>query len=202
MADSKTPLEPNNFYHVYNHAVGNEKLFKTRGNYLFFLVRLEKYLLEFIDIYSYCLMPNHFHLLVFIKTQEDIVRAHSNTHPRKAINSGLEVPKIISRQFSHFFNSYAQAFNKENHRKGSLFYNRFKRKLIDTDLYLKNIIHYIHYNPIDHGFVDRIDDWPYSSYRTFLSTEKPWVKRKEVIELFNDMDNFIYCHAEEPDISI
>ena len=71
-------------------------------------------------------MPNHFHLLVFIKTQEDIERAHSNTHSRKAINSGLEAPKSISRQFSHFFNSYAQAFNKENHRKGSLFYNRFK----------------------------------------------------------------------------
>jgi len=55
---------------------------------------------------------------------------------------------------------------------------------------------------IDYGFVDKIDDWYYSSYRTFLSTEKSWVKRKEIIELFNDIENFIYCHAGEPDISI
>jgi len=74
--------------------------------------------------------------------------------------------------------------------------------LIDTEQYLKNIIHYIHYNPIDHGFVNRIDDWSYSSYRIFLSSEKTPIKRKEIIEIFNGIDNFIYCHAGEPDISI
>ena len=137
MADSKTPLEPGNFYHVYNHAVGNEKLFRHSFNYKFFLDRLVKYLDGFVDIYSYCLMPNHFHLLVRVKDFETISATLINSEKRREINSASEVPSMISRQFSHAFNSYAQAYNREFERKGSLFYNRFKRKFVQDETYLK-----------------------------------------------------------------
>ena len=117
MADTLTPLEEDNVYHIYNHAVGNDVLFKTEGNYMHFLTRIEKYLIDNIDIYAYCLLPNHFHLLVRI-------------NPTRVYNP-RRVP--ISRLFAHAFNSYAQAFNKENLRKGSLFNNRFKRKHVRNE---------------------------------------------------------------------
>ena len=198
MADSRTPLEPRNFYHVYNHAVGNEKLFKTRNNYLFFLERLWKYLQEFVDIYCYCLMPNHFHLLARVKDHKSILSAILNSNPPMKLISDIILPNIISRQFSHLFNSYAQAYNKENQRKGSLFYNRYKRKLVDSEVYLKKLIHYIHYNPVESGFMEKVDEWEYSSYKAFIFKGETLVKRKEVLELFGDIEHFIFCHSVEP----
>jgi len=201
MADSKTPLESNNFYHVFNHAVGNEILFKSDRNYLFFLDRFNKYLSDYIDLYCYCLLPNHFHLLFQTKSEENILAAYYSIHKKINLKADLKVSEIISRQFSHFFNSYAQAYNKENNRKGSLFYNRFKRKLVDDDKYLIKLIHYVHFNPVRHGIADNIEDWKYSSYLSFFSTKETFIKRKEVVELFNDIQNFKFCHTVEPIIS-
>ena len=201
MADSKTPLEANRNYHIYNHAVGNELLFKTEDNYRFFLERVKKYLPHFVDIFAYCLMPNHFHFLLKVKKENDVIAAATSVNPNRVLKQDLKVPEIISRQFSHLFNSYAQAFNKENNRKGSLFYNRFKRILVEDEDYFIKLIHYINYNPVNHGFVKKVDDWEHSSYRAVLSTGKTLIKRKEVIELFNDIDNFKYCHTVEPTIS-
>lgn len=196
MADSKTPLEPGNFYHVYNHAVGNEKLFKTRSNYLFFLEKLGKYLTDFIDIYCYCLMPNHFHLLVRIKDHRSILFGILNANPPMKLKSGIVMPNIVSRQFSHLYNSYAQAFNKENQRKGSLFCNRHKRKLIDSEEYLKSLILYIHNNPVESGFIEKAENWEYSSYRSILLGENTLVKRRGVLDLFGGAENFKFCHLK------
>ena len=78
MADTRTPLEENGFYHVYNHAVGNEQLFMNNENYLYFLKLLKKYLSTFVDVYAYCLMPNHFHFIIKIKSKEEILFNSSN----------------------------------------------------------------------------------------------------------------------------
>ena len=59
MADSKTHLEQEKFYHIYNHAVGEELLFKSERNYLFFLDLTKRYLNDYVTFYAYCLMPNH-----------------------------------------------------------------------------------------------------------------------------------------------
>lgn len=201
MADSKTPLESNNSYHIFNHAVGNEKLFISERNYHFFLLKLKKYLSDFIDIYSYCLLPNHFHLLVTIKEEESLKSALKTNYPNTNIDTDIEISKIISKQFSHLFNSYAQAFNKENGRKGSLFYNRFKRKLVESDKYFSKLIHYIHYNPVHHSVSKDIEDWQFSSYQAIISNKETIIKRDKVIELFGDMKNFKYCHNVEPEIS-
>lgn len=137
MADTKTPLEADYSYHIYNQAVGNEVLFKTEENYSFFLNRLKKYLSPYVDIYAYCLIPNHFHLIIRIKSEGEVLKVYQQIKNEK-VGKNLttentdSIPKIISRQFSHFFNSYAQAFNKENFRKGSLFTNRYKRTGVCT----------------------------------------------------------------------
>ena len=61
-------LEPDSFYHIYNRANGNEKLFASKENYRFFLKRYKDLITPIADSFAYCLLPNHFHFLVRIKT--------------------------------------------------------------------------------------------------------------------------------------
>ncbi|MEA2105454.1 MAG: transposase [Bacteroidota bacterium] len=192
MADSKTILEAEKCFHIYNHAVGTEMLFKTDRNYHFFLYLVKKHLISFVDIYAYCLMPNHFHLIILIKEENEILAK------KKAKTS---IPLLISQQFSNLFNSYAQAFNKENNRKGSLFLNRFKRKIIKDEKYLKKLIHYIHYNPVLANLCKNIYDWNYSSYNAIISNRPTLLARSKIVELFHNKLNFIYCHKTLPQIS-
>ena len=57
----------NQFYHVYNRANGDDQLFYTDANYLYFLEKLNSYISAFVEIYTYCLIPNHFHLMLKVK---------------------------------------------------------------------------------------------------------------------------------------
>lgn len=68
-------LEPNKFYHIYNHAIGDDNLFRNNQNYLYFLKRYADFIHPIAKTYAYCLMPNHFHLLVKIRTEVEIVEA-------------------------------------------------------------------------------------------------------------------------------
>ena len=140
MQDYKVKLEPEQYYHIYNRANGNEKLFLNDGNYYFFLKRYQHYILPIADTYAYCLMPNHFHFLVKIK-------------PPLTFQKYKTFEKFASKQFSNLFSSYTQAYNKQNNRKGSLFIPRFNRNLITSEDYLKNVVIYIHLNPIVHSYV-------------------------------------------------
>ena len=148
-------------------------------------------------------MSNHFHIVLKVKGEEDIISEYIRGKPTRVlslrrINDKLnEVPLIISRQFSNLFNSYAQAFNKQNNRKGSLFSNRFKRKHIETNEYLFKLIHYVHYNPL----CNDITTWKYSSYKAIIYDGFTMIARKQVLELFDGKQNFIYCHKTEPKLT-
>jgi len=100
----------------------------------------------------------------------------------------------VSKQLSNLFNAYAQAFNKRNARHGALFERPFKRKLIDEELYLINLIQYIHNNPVHHGFCEQASDYPWSSYRSCISAKPTKIQREKVNALFDDLPNFIFCH--------
>ncbi len=196
MSNTKTYLEEDKMFHIYNHAVGKDNFFNTADNYHFFLLKLKEYLQYYIDVYAYCLMPNHFHFVIKVKEREVVV----NEYLKKAVANKSKikeldfVPKLVSRQFGHFFNSYAQAYNKENYRRGSLFKNRFNREPIEDENYLKKVIIYTHKNPVEAGFVNEPADWKYSSYRSIVSKKPTLIKRSEVIELFENLENFIFCH--------
>jgi putative transposase len=116
--------------------------------------------------------------------------------------STTEVPKVIdpSRQFSHLFNAYTQAMNKRYARTGSLFETTFERKLVTSETYFRQLIFYIHNNPVHHGFVQHIGLYPWSSYHTMLSDKFTKLKRNEVLELFGGKENFIYYHNQEQDL--
>lgn len=189
-----TPIEPDRFYHIYNRGINGEVIFKTERNFSFFLAKLRQHLLSVCDIYAYCLMPNHFHLLVRIKPESVLQGVVKEQEVRIVEDKGLHAPQhIFSRQFGLIFNSYAQAFNRENNRHGSLIESPFKRKLITSEDYLRQCIIYIHQNPSSSDFTQ----YPYSSYKTILSKSPTAVQRDEVIAQFEDLGNFIYCHGKE-----
>ena len=105
-----------------------------------------------------------------------------------------------SQQFSKLFNSYAQALNKRFGRHGNLFERPFKRKVIDNEWYLKQVILYIHNNPVHHKFCDHPMEYPWSSYLTCVSVKPTKLNRDKVIGWFEDQANFKFVHNQKIEI--
>ena len=167
------PLEEGRFYHIYNRGNNKQNLFFEEGNYFHFLKLIKKHLLPVAEIYSYCLMRNHFHILVRIKEKAD--------NPAKKL--------------SNLFNAYTKAVNKKYERTGSLFQRPFKRKKVGDEKYLKQLIIYIHQNPQKHKVSKNFADYRFSSYQSFSNSHYTFVKRDEVLQLFGDAENFEVAHA-------
>jgi len=185
-----------NFYHIFNRGINNETIFKTDRNYHFFFQRWHKYVATFLDVYAYCLMPDHFHF--FVKVKENALVTYSFTKPQrfgKAIHEE-NINTILEYQFMLLFRSYAHAFNKENNRTGSLFQKSFKRIRVDNNRYFLAVIQYIHNNPIHHHYTNSFEKWQYSSYNAILSTQPTQIKRAEILEWFGSKDEFIEFHLE------
>lgn len=174
-------LEPDYFYHIYNRGNNKENLFFEDSNYLHFLSLIKKHIVPIADVYAYCLLKNHFHLLVKIKSSNEL--AEYNTDK-------------LSQPFSNVFNAYTKAINKKYNREGSLFKVRFKRNRITDMKYLINVISYIHLNPLKHDFTDDFKTYSYSSYSSILSQKPTVLKRMELIEIFEDKENFIHVHND------
>jgi len=120
-------FETNHIYHIYNQGNNHQKIFFNHQNYLYFLKKIREHILPFADILAWCLMPNHFHLMVFVKTVEidsdkseaftmsdafDIQLAKSEcfTKHTRALNDSIGV----------FLRSYTRAINKQENRTGTI----------------------------------------------------------------------------------
>ena len=176
------PLQYGKYYHIYNRGNNRENIFFEKHNYRHFLELYAKYIVPTADTYVYCLLRNHFHFLVRIKTVEE--------------QETLRVLKP-SQQFGNLFNAYAKAINKAYNRTGSLFQNPFGRIEVASDAYFIWLVIYIHQNPQKHGLIDDFRIWPHSSYRTLLSTKPTRLKRDDVLAWFDGVDNFVVLHQQE-----
>jgi len=183
-------LIPGNTYHIFNKAISNDKLFNSDDDYFYFLQKIERYLLPIANIVSYCLIPNHFHLLVQIKEFENL--------PEKLTKYYSDNPEAyISKVFSNFFNSYSKSYNKAHNRSGRLFLYPYKRILVEDDDYMASIIVYIHRNPIHHGLTKSYKDWKYSSYNSVLSNGKTKINREMALSPFDgSKGEFIIFHDD------
>ena len=157
------PFEPNTCYHLFNHAVGNENLFRSTDNYRYFLTKYAYYSASILDTYAYCLMPNHFHFLIRIKDQEALARFFE-TKVSSGNPSTKSISNQIGQQLGNWLNAYAKAYNKKFERRGSLFVERVRRIKVSDEQYFIKLLHYINLNPIHHGFVDDPADWAFSSF--------------------------------------
>jgi len=176
------PFGENNFLHVYNRT-NSEKdlLFYKKKNYSYFLRKYHEYLSTYLDTYAFCLIPNHFHLMVRVKSIEKL--AHANTN------------ESIAEQFRKFFISFSQAINKQEGRRGSLFQKRFKRVAVKDASHFTQLIYYIHFNPVYHKIVKNLADYRWSSYKAILSTKRTEITRKKVLEWFGNRNQFEDFHV-------
>jgi len=188
-------LQPDYYYHIYNHANGRENLFLSHSNYLFFLKKYGEHVSPIADTFAYCLMPNHFHIAIRIKSLDKLCESLKLSQSLDSHNISL----LLSKQFSNLFSSYTQAFNKQNERRGGLFASRFKKKQIDNDVYFKRLIHYIHFNPVHHLFVNDLRDWKYSSFESYFSDKASRISREETISWFANRQAFWAFHQQEID---
>ena len=198
MNNNEIPLLPENYYHIYNHANGSDNLFLTPENYRYFLQRFASFINPIADTYAYCLMPNHIHFLIRIKSEVDLQSAYQRKKNTNDLIPTNDISNFISREFASLFSSYSQAFNIQNGRKGSLFMPNFKRKLVETEEYFTQLVYYIHANPVHHGFVKDLSAWAYSSYHAFLSRKQTNLRRDEVLNWFGNVDSFKAFHEGTP----
>ena len=167
------------YYHIFNRGVDGRIIFMNENDYFNFLLRLsslntnlsfeerkgqKKELssfsmdsFEFVEIVTYCLMPNHYHLLL-----------------RQKVDNGV----------SHFMHKigtgYTNGLNKKYKRSGSLFQGSFKAVEIKTDAQLQYVSAYINGNPEIHG-IKKAEEWVYSSCRDYLGKRNGVLAKKDII---------------------
>ena len=177
------PIEKGCYYHIYNRGINGEDIFKEEKNYDFFLKKWGIYIEPIAETYAYCLLKNHFHVLVYIKDGDVFVE--------KEGQKKLLVPTL---QFSHLFNSYAQSINKVYSRTGALFEHPFRRKLIDNDTYFSRVVAYIHTNPQKHGFINDFKLYPHSSYGRVLDNQPSFISKDKLLKWFNNKELYFDFH--------
>lgn len=186
-------FDSGHLYHIYNQGNNRQRVFLDRENYLFFLRKIHKHVLPFADILAWCLMPNHFHLMVHVNqvelTPSELIP--SPTQSRTRNNEMMSFNKSIGIMLA----SYTRAVNKQQNWSGSLFRSETKAVCLteidgispgwitnmgitefidnDPDIQYPNVcFNYILYNPVKDGLVKRPEDWAFSSYSDFIGIRK------------------------------
>ena len=180
---------PDKIYHIYSRAIGAEKLFITDENYRYFLLKFKHYILPIADIYSWTLLPNHFHFMIRIKSIEAIT-LHSSKIKKQTQLISDEVPDFLMQCFSNLLNSYAKSFNKVNNRKGGLFIDYLRRISVETDTQFGATVFYIHKNAVHHGYCKNMKDWKWSSYNSYLNKKPKEDLSIQLLEWFGGLKGF------------
>ncbi|PSB23791.1 REP-associated tyrosine transposase [Stenomitos frigidus] len=152
-------FQPDRYYHLYNRGNDRQPIFFERENYLHVLRLVRRHLIEeTLDVLAYCLMPNHYHLLVRCRSG-----AVSDAMQRLAV-------------------AYTKAMNRRYNRVGSLFQGQFQAVEVDSDEYLYHLTRYIHLNPVKAGLVTHPKDWEFSSYLEYAGLRSGTLPRLDVLQ--------------------
>lgn len=156
------------FYHVISRGNEGREIFQDETDRIKFLDYLKEQVIRYsIRVHAYCLMQNHYHLII-------------------------ETPHANLAKAMHTFNaSYTIYFNHKYRRCGHLFQGRYKAILIQANEYLHHLSRYIHLNPVRLHLVQNPEDYPYSSYRYFISHSNPprYLTTAFILSMFSDTQN-------------
>ncbi|MBT3384068.1 MAG: hypothetical protein HN955_03995 [Prolixibacteraceae bacterium] len=182
-----TPILGGRYFHIFNRGINKQSIFFESKNYDYFLKLIEEFLIEYTDVFAYCLMSNHFHLVlkvkdVIFKEKDDILADEE------------QIGKIVTNQLRRLFITYSMAINKQEKRTGNFFDRSFKRLEITSQEYLEYVIFYTHFNPEKHGVITNFRKYKYSSYKAILASAKTNIDREFVIDLFGGKDEFLNYH--------
>jgi putative transposase len=159
-----------NVYHVYNQGNNRRLVFIDRKHYLFFMKKLNDLILPYADILAWCLMPNHFHLLLHVNEEKII-----SQKTKKEISLNLAIGIMLR--------SYTRAVNNQMGWSGSIFREETKALQIDVHEFcdinningerLKACFYYILLNPVKAGLVKKSEQWEFCSYKDSLNEISP-----------------------------
>ncbi len=186
-------------YYLFTRVSGEEKIFREKKNYIYFLTQFIKYLMPYLDVYAYCLAPQHLQFLISFKSEKEI---SNYTIPTFQKLSKAEEHKLLMQPISNLLNSYAKAYNKMYKRTGALFVDYIKREKIEDEESLKATVLKIHQLPIITQSAKSMENWPYSSYYAFLNINKSSkLKRKFILDFFEDQNKFVEFHQKTYKVS-
>lgn len=165
-------LYNNEIFHIYNRGNNRQKLFFCNENYSFFLRKVKTHIAPHCDILAWCLMPNHFHFMIYISADKD--------------------HKKVSKGFQTAMSSYTRAINLQENRIGSLFTQNTRSKALTDRTGINhhptNCFNYIHLNPVASGFVKDPKDWPYSSYCDYFMSRGGVLVNREMAQNFVELN--------------
>lgn len=213
----KEALKCGNFYNIFSPENGKELFFYTDENYFFFLKKFSETVLPFADLYGYCLLPNHFQLLIKIKDEKSVfeyLKMNGNFPDEtvtlesiKALSLGEGMANLdifgmhISRLFSNFFNAYSKSINEQQKKRGNLFAKGFKIKLLESSSDLMQCLINMHNSPLQNKLVTKIEDWKFSSFEALSSDKATKLKRDEAMSWFENKEHFLTCHHQKIEYS-
>lgn len=202
-------LFPLDNVHIFNKGNNGENIFRDSRDRQRFVDKIKNVLEPVAYICSYILMPNHFHLVLKIRSKKKILQLIEKDESikdfvQKFIDAGKSkayiASRIISELLRRFFSDYVGYFNRKYDREGSLLRKSFRRKIIDTLEYLKNCIVYVDRNITNHIPCISYKDYPWGSYKDFIKPgyiEKINKRLFDFYGLFGSLENFIYEHERK-----
>ncbi len=179
-------FSPDNIYHIYNQGNNHQRIFSCDEEYEIFVTLLREKILPNAEIISWCLMPNHFHIMVY--TDDRVLDLTKQ--------GGLEI-EGLTNGIRKLLSGYARIYNARHQQSGSLFRQKTKSKCL-SDIYLKdnsnqtdyyfNCFHYIHQNPLVAGLIKRLEDWKYSSFKEYAGLRNGTLCNKSLAAKFCSYD--------------
>jgi putative transposase len=177
-------IEPHQLYHVYNRGNNKQKIFFEKENAIDFLKRIRKYLSPNCEILAYCLMPNHFHLMIYADERSAELKD----------NRGVKI-SVFAEGIKNLLSSYSQAINRRYRRTGSLFTQNTKAKELvksSSNDYPFTCFNYIHQNAYSAKLVEKMEDWEMCSFIDYVGLRNGTLCNKDLAKKLLDLnwDNF------------
>lgn len=192
-----TPILGGRYYHIFNRGINKQIIFFEDKNYIYFLNLMRKYLVGNVDILAFCLLPNHFHLVIKVKEEISLNGEKDDISKEKDVIllDEIKVGDFVSNQLRRLFITYSMSINKQEKRTGNFFDRSFKRLEITKQDYLEYVIFYAHFNPEKHGYIPNFRNYKYSSYNAILAQSETNVCREFVLDLFGGENEFLNYHS-------
>jgi putative transposase len=183
-----TKFEAGKTYHVYNRSVDRAQIFATEQDIHDFLRRLNRYVSPYVEVYAWCILPNHFHWMIKVKEQDTFQAITKIDAP--------DVHHCISDGFRRAFATFAMRHNTLRNRHGAVFCRSFKRSVVEDEMYFGRLIYYIHANPQRHRVCADFRDYRWSSFQSYLSEKPTQLLRDVVWDFFGGKEAFQRYHDE------